>query len=49
MPKIQKANKRDQLRHKKQYGHKGGGRSYLHILNRKNKEREQLKGGKKPS
>lgn len=40
MPNIRKANKRDAKRRNAQYGHKGGSRPYLHIINRKNKEQK---------
>ena len=41
MPKLKKARNRDKKRLKNKYGHKTDARSYLHILNRKNKERNK--------
>jgi len=46
MPKLEKAYRRDKSRHKARHGVRTDGRAYLHILNRKNKERDELREAK---
>lgn len=43
MPKLRKAKIREKKRKKKIYGHTQESKSYLHILNRKNKENKKGK------